>query len=159
MLHQCTQCDYNSNVKCNVQRHMKNKHGESLTSNYNRAQNNVFVRVDGGTHTKIQHEFDLKQQSTQHGLGTGGAQDNQTVSIQGYNNIIEETYKWKDAYEGKKQVNIIKDNDVKIRDTHLLNINNKLQTEFMRNKQLVLNNNEKENKVCVMAINMGNLIT
>ena len=23
MLHQCTQCDYNSKVKCNVKRHMK----------------------------------------------------------------------------------------------------------------------------------------
>ena len=27
MLHYCNQCDYKSNVKCNVQRHMKNKHG------------------------------------------------------------------------------------------------------------------------------------
>merc|ERR1711895_19633 len=54
----------------------------------------------------------------QHGLGIDGAQDNQTVSIQRYNNIINETYKWKDAYEGHKQVNIMKDNAIKIRDIH-----------------------------------------
>merc|ERR1711867_367627 len=62
----------------------------------------------------------------QHGLGIVGAQDNQTVSLQEHKNIVEETYKWKDAYEGQNQVNLIKDNAIKIRDMHLLKSNEKI---------------------------------
>ena len=63
-------------------------------------------------------------------MGTGELQDKQTVSIQEYDNIIDETYKKKDAYEGQKQVNILKDKAVKIRDIQLLKLNNKLLSEI-----------------------------
>merc|ERR1711895_247587 len=87
----------------------------------------------------------------QHGLGIGGAQDNQTVSIEGYNNIINETYKWQDAYEDQKQVNIMKDNAIKIRDIHILKLNNKLLSGINKNKD----NNEK---VSAMGKDMGRII-
>merc|ERR1712215_471115 len=87
----------------------------------------------------------------QHGLGTGGTQDKQTVSIEGYTNIINETYKWQDAYEDQKQVNIMKDNAIKIRDIHILKLNNKLLSETNKNKD----NNEK---VSAMGKDMGRII-
>ena len=98
-MYNCSYCNYESNYKYNTERHMQTQHKKESTP------------------------------SAQHVLGTGKAQDNQTVSIQEYNNIVEETYKWKDAYEGKKQANIMKDNAVKIRDIQLLKLNNKLLSE------------------------------
>ena len=107
----------------------------SLTYNDNGVPNTVFIGEDGGhapttvfvgnNQSNVAVGYDAASSSTgedtpkvssamhvdmQHGLGTGGAQDNQTVSIEGYNNIIKETDKWKDAYEDQKQVNIKKDN-------------------------------------------------
>ena len=41
MLHQCTQCDYNSKVKCNVQRHMRSQHKVYFNNNNN--NNNIPV--------------------------------------------------------------------------------------------------------------------
>merc|ERR1712236_88549 len=69
----------------------------------------------------------------------------------GYNKIIEEAYKWKDAYEGQKQVNIMKDNAVKIRDKHLLKLNNKLLSEINKNK-------DNNDKISAMGKGMGKLI-
>ena len=151
MFHQCEYCVYKTPLKSNLRRHIKNKHV------------NEAIGVDGGTvfvgnnQSNVAVGEDTPKVSTamhvdmQHGLGIGGVQDNRTVSIQGYNNIIEETYKWKDAYEGQKQVNIMKDNAVKIRDKHLLKLNNKLLSEINKNKD----NNEK---ISVMGKDMGRII-
>ena len=68
-----------------------------------------------------------------------------------YNNVIEETYNWKDAYEGQKQVNIMKDNAVKIRDIHLLKLNNKLLSEINKNK-------DNDEKIAAMEKDMRMLI-
>ena len=174
MLHNCTYCDYKTTVKSNLRRHMRNKHGESLISNDNSVpntvsgnnQSNVAPTTQYGMEPTSHYESisaeiypceDTPKVSTavdvdmQHGLGIDGAQDNQTVSIQGYKNIVEETYKWQDAYEGQKQGNIMKDNAIKIRDMHLLKSNNKLLSEITRNRD----NNEK---ISAMGKDMGKLI-
>ena len=75
-MYNCSYCNYESNYKYNTERHMQTQHKKKSTP------------------------------SAQHVLGTGNAQDNQTVSIQEYNKIIEETYKWKDAYERNQEFRI-----------------------------------------------------
>ena len=160
MFHQCKYCVYKTPLKANLRRHIKNKHV------------NEAIGVDGGTvfvgnnQSNVAVGYDAASSSTgedtpkvssamhvdmQHGLGTGGAQDKQTVSIEGYTNIINETYKWQDAYEDQKQVNIMKDNAIKIRDIHILKLNNKLLSETNKNKD----NNEK---VSAMGKDMGRII-
>ena len=159
MFHQSGYCVYKTPLKANLRRHIKNKHV------------NEAIGVDGGTvfvgnnQSNVAVGEDTPKVSTamhvdmQHGLGIGGVQDNQTVSIQEYNNIIDETYKWKDAYEKQMHVNIVKDNAVKIRDIQLLKLNNKLLTETNKNKELVLDNNVKETKVSAMGKDMGILVS
>ena len=143
MIHYCGHCDFKSNHKWVVRRHTDTKHGESLISNDNSVpntvsgnnQSNVAPTTQYGMEPTSHYESisaeiypceDTLKVSTaldvdmQHGLGIDGAQDNQTVSIQGYKNIVEETYKWQDAYEGQKQGNIMKDNAIKIRDINIL---------------------------------------
>ena len=107
----CNHCVFQGDYKQNLKRHMKNMHEKNTPT----TKDEDTPKAEAVMHVDMQH-----------GLGIGGAQDNQTVSIQGYNNIIEETYKWKDAYEGQKQGNIMKDNAIKIRDMHLLKSNEKI---------------------------------
>ena len=35
MIHECTYCDYNTTTKCNIRRHVRNKHREVLTTKKN----------------------------------------------------------------------------------------------------------------------------
>ena len=142
MQYDCNHCEYSTTRKFNFERHEKS-HTQSKHENI-QAPNTVFVGnnqsnvapttqygIEPTSHYEsISAEIypceDTPKVSTaidvdmQHGLGIVGAQDNQTVSLQEHKNIIEETYKWKDAYEGQNQVNIMKDNAIKIRDIHLL---------------------------------------
>merc|ERR1712215_375204 len=135
----------------------------SIGENVEPAPTTVFV---GNNQSNVAVGYDAASSSTgedtpkvssamhvdmQHGLGTGGAQDKQTVSLQEHKNIVEETYKWKDAYEGQNQVNIMKDNAIKIRDMHLLKSNNKLLSEINKNK-------ENDDKISAMGKDMGKLI-
>ena len=136
----CNQCAFQGDYKQNLKRHMKNMHEKNTPTTKDEDTPKALTAMHVGI---------------QHGLGTGEAQDNQTVSIQEYNNIIDETYKWKDAYEKQMHVNIVKDNAVKIRDIQLLKLNNKLLTETNKNKELVLNNDDK---VSAMGKDMRMLI-
>ena len=53
MLHQCTQCDYSSKVKCNVLRHMRsqhqNQHGMEPTSHYESISEDNEINTRGPT--------------------------------------------------------------------------------------------------------------
>ena len=147
MIHQCEYCVYKTPLKANLRRHIKNKHvNEAIgvdggTVFVGNNQSNVAPTTQYGMEPTSHYESisaeiypceDTPKVSTaidvdmQHGLGIARAQDNQSVPIEGYNNIINETYKWKDAYEGQNQVNIMKDNAIKIRDMHLLKSNEKI---------------------------------
>ena len=122
MQYDCKQCEYITTRKFNFERHEKS-HTQSKHENI-QAPNTVFVGnnksnvapttqygIEPTSHYEsISAEIypceDTPKVSTaidvdmQHGLGIVGAQDNQTVSLQEHKNIVEETYKWKDAYEG-----------------------------------------------------------
>ena len=152
IMFKCNHCSYQVDYKQNLTRHEKSKHRNnipptivSVCENVEPAsgnnQSNVAPTTQYGMEPTSHYESisaeiypceDTPKVSTaidvdmQHGLGIARAQDNQSVPIEGYNNIINETYKWKDAYEGQNQVNIMKDNAIKIRDMHLLKSNEKI---------------------------------
>ena len=135
IMFKCNHCSYQVDYKQNLTRHEKSKHRNnipptivSVCENVEPAsgnnQSNVAPTTQYGMEPTSHYESisaeiypceDTPKVSTaidvdmQHGLGIVGAQDNQTVSLQEHKNIVEETYKWKDAYEGQNQVNIMKD--------------------------------------------------
>ena len=62
MMHQCTQCDYNSKVKCNVLRHMRTQH-KIYFNNKNKIpviENKIIqeaIQIDGGPHHEPLHSI------------------------------------------------------------------------------------------------------
>ena len=110
-IHYCTKCDYKSTRRWDRDRHMRSQHitQESIQHTYPNEDynvNNIQNQAVGNDTASSSATGDTLKVSTaidvdmQHGLGIAGAQDNQTVSLQEHKNIVEETYKWKDAYEG-----------------------------------------------------------
>ena len=179
-IHYCNVCDYKTDRKYDRDKHVTRMHGSNVQQNASQAHeigfnitqesiqhtypnedynvNNIQNQAVGDDTASSSATGDTLKVSTaidvdmQHGLGIDRAQDNQTVSLQEHKNIVEETYKWQDAYEGQKQGNIMKDNAIKIRDMHLLKTNKKLLSEINKNKD----NNEK---IAAMGKYMRRLIT
>ena len=121
MLHQCTQCDYSSKVKCNVLRHMRSQHQN---------QQNVSQAI--------------KEQSTQIQSGLGSVVTSTThIPIEKYNKVIGIAQEWKKECE-------IKDNGIHARNEFLTANNSKLQDEYVKNKILIEQNQnimEKNNQL------------
>ena len=63
ILYQCTQCDYNSKVKCNVQRHMRSQH--KIYDNLKRHMNQHEKRNEYYPTTKREHNEDNPHEEDQ----------------------------------------------------------------------------------------------
>ena len=75
MLHQCTQCDYSSKVKCNVLRHMRSMHEIGL----NKTQESI----------QYLYPTEIKEQSTQIQSGLGSVVTLTThIPIEKYNKVV-----------------------------------------------------------------------
>ena len=128
MLHQCTQCDYNSKVKCNVQRHMRSQHKVYFNNNNNIPVNETKIiqepiQINGAPNHEPHHNIQSVAGSTH-------------IPIEEYNEAVECAISWKNNCEKLEDDNYVKDQSVKIRDGQLQNQNIKMQEEFVKNNNL-----------------------
>ena len=128
MLHQCTQCDYNSKVKCNVLRHMRSQHKIYFNKNIPVKNTQIIqeaIQIDGAPHRESLHNIQS---------GAGSVVTSTThIPIEKYNEVVECAHLWKNNCEKLEEDNYAKDQAVKIRDVHLENQNIKLQDEIIKN--------------------------
>ena len=97
MLHNCTQCDYKSKVKCNVQRHMRTQHKLYSNNRIPVIVNKIIQEADQIDH--VDHHEPLP--SVQYGSGVVREQDNQA-----YNKVVEIANSWKNVCEKTRKAEI-----------------------------------------------------
>ena len=109
MLHKCTYCDYNTTVKSNLRRHVKNKHEQNINVTYSSVvPSSMYVGNNAPPTTINAHPTQL---------GSGNIITNghtsrceldpsqvynppaKTVSIEEYNKANESAHGWKSAYD------------------------------------------------------------
>ena len=170
-MHQCTQCDYNSKVKCNVLRHMRSQH--QIYFNKNKPVKNTqiiqeAIQIDGAPHRESLHNIQS---------GAGSVVTSTThIPIEKYNEVVECAHSWKNNCEKLEEDKYVKEQTVKIRDGQLQNQNIKLQEVFVKNnnlqgayhnalkqiQDLELSNeeicNELDDKIAAMGKDMGKVI-
>ena len=93
-MHQCTQCDYNSKVKCNVLRHMRSKHKIYFTKNIPVKNTQIIqeaIQIDGAAHCEPLHNIQS---------GSGSVLTSTThIPIEKYNEAVECALLWKNTCE------------------------------------------------------------
>ena len=91
MLHQCTQCDYNSKVKCNVLRHMRTQHKIYFNNNIPVNETKIIqeaIQINGAS--KNHEPLDNIQS------GAGSVVTSTThIPIEKYNEAVESAISWK----------------------------------------------------------------
>ena len=95
MIHKCSYCDYQSPYKGNLKTHVKNKHGNNITSNT--------VSVGYDTARAPTHQLGSGIQTNEPTLhcesGPAEIYQPNTVSMQDYTKATESAHGWKNAYE------------------------------------------------------------
>ena len=94
MMHQCTQCDNNSKVRCNVQRHMRIQHKIYVNNKIPVIEKKTIqeaIQIEGESHygplNNIQHGAGSVVTSTTH------------IPIEKYNEAVESAHSWKNDCE------------------------------------------------------------
>ena len=130
-MHQCTQCDYNSKVKCNVLRHMRSQHKIYFNKNIPVKNTQIIqeaIQIDGAPHRESLHNIQS---------GAGSVVTSTThIPIEKYNEVVECAHSWKNNCEKLEEDKYVKEQTVKNRDVQLQNQNIKLQEEFVKNNNL-----------------------
>ena len=95
MLHNCTYCNYNTTVKSNLRRHIRNIHGTNIASN------TVSVGYDTARAPTHQRGSGIQRNEPTLHCESGPAEIYQpnTVPMQDYTKATESAHGWKNAYE------------------------------------------------------------
>lgn len=131
MMHQCTQCDYNSKVKCN----MRSQHKIYFNQNIPVKNTQIIqeaIQIEGAPHRECLHNIQS---------GAGSLVTSTThIPNEKYNEVVECAHSWKNNCEKLEEDKYVKEQTVKNRDVKLQNQNIKLQEDFVKN-----NNFQRDN--------------
>ena len=162
-IHYCNVCDYKTDRKYDMDKHVTRMHGSNVQQNASQAHEIGFnITQESIQHTYPNEDYnvnniqnqdnyienynnthqEIKEQSTQIQSGCGSVVTSTThIPIEKYNKVVGIAQEWKKECE-------IKDNGIHAHNEFLTANNSKLQVEHMRNQMLDVENEklQEENK-------------